>query len=51
MTEYLRGMFSMIRDLNAPKHILTDEQQVQAIIRSLPDSWLHMKHILTTMRT
>ena len=37
----------MIRDLNAAGHILTDEQQVQAIIRSLPDSWLHMKQILT----
>ena len=47
MTEHLRGMSSMIRDLNAAGHILTDEQQVQAVIRSLPDSWLHKKQILT----
>ena len=47
MTEHLRGMSSMVRDLNVLGHILTDEQQVQAIIRSLPDSWLHMKQILT----
>ena len=47
MTEHLRGMSSMIRDLNATGHILTDEQQVQVVIRSLPDSWLHMKQILT----
>ena len=26
--EHLRGMSSMIRDLNATGHILTDEQQV-----------------------
>ena len=37
----------MIQDLNAVGHILTDEQQVQAVIRSLPDSWLHMTQILT----
>ena len=47
MTEHLRGMSSMIRDLNVVGHILTDEQQVQAVIKSLPDSWLHMKQILT----
>ena len=47
MTEHLRGMSNMIRDLNVAGHILTDEQQVQAIIRSLLDSWLHMKQILT----
>ena len=37
----------MIQDLNAGGHILTDEHQVQAVIRSLPDSWMHMKKILT----
>ena len=47
MTEHLRGMSSMIQDLNAAGHILTDEQQVQAVIRSLPDSWLHMKQTFT----
>ena len=47
MIEHLRGMSSMIRDLNATGNILTNEQQVQAVIRSLSDSWLHMKRILT----
>ena len=47
MIEHLRGMSSTIRDLNVAGHILTDKQQVQAVIRSLPDSWLHMKQILT----
>ena len=47
MIIHLRGMSSMIRDLNAAGHILTDEQQVQAVIRSLPDSWLHMKQTFT----
>ena len=46
MDEHLRGMFSMIQDLNVAGHILIDEQQVQPVIRSLPDSWLHMKQIL-----
>ena len=47
MTKHLKGMSNMIQDLNAAGHILTDEQQVQVVIRSLPDSWLHMKQILT----
>ena len=47
MTEHLRGMSNMIQDLNATGHILTDEQHVQVVIRSLPDSWMHMKQILT----
>nr|CAD1823418.1 unnamed protein product [Ananas comosus var. bracteatus] len=36
---------SMVDDLIG--HTLTDEQQVQAVIRSLPDSWEHMKVNLT----
>ena len=47
MTEHLRAMSSMIRDLKAAGNVLTDEQQVQAVIRSLPDSWVHMKQIMT----
>ena len=38
MTEHFRMMSGMIRDLKAAGNVLTDEQQVQAIIRSLPDS-------------
>ena len=35
-------MSNIVCDLKSTKHILTDEQQVQEVIRSLPDSWLHM---------
>uniref|UniRef100_A0A2N9IQ42 Integrase catalytic domain-containing protein n=1 Tax=Fagus sylvatica TaxID=28930 RepID=A0A2N9IQ42_FAGSY len=47
MTEHLRMMSGMIRDLKAAGNVLTDEQQVQAVIRSLPDSWISMKQIMT----
>ena len=36
-------MSTMIRQLKAAGNNLSDEQQVQAGIRSLPDSWEHMK--------
>ncbi|XP_026378339.1 uncharacterized protein LOC113272756 [Papaver somniferum] len=47
MTEHLRRMSSMIRELKSAGNVLSDEQQVLAVIRSLPDSWVHMKQILT----
>ena len=47
MTEHLRMMSGMIRDLKAAGNVLTDEQQVQDVIRSLPDSWISMKQIMT----
>uniref|UniRef100_A0A2N9H4X0 Integrase catalytic domain-containing protein n=1 Tax=Fagus sylvatica TaxID=28930 RepID=A0A2N9H4X0_FAGSY len=47
MTEHLRMMSGMIRDLKAAGNVLIDEQQVQAVIRSLPDSWISMKQIMT----
>ncbi|XP_026395085.1 uncharacterized protein LOC113289877 [Papaver somniferum] len=47
MTEHLRTMSSMIHDLKSARNVLTDEQQVLVVIRSLPDSWVHMKQILT----
>ena len=37
----------MIRDLKAAGNVLTDEQQVQVVIRSLLDSWVSMKQIMT----
>ncbi|GAV75312.1 UBN2_2 domain-containing protein [Cephalotus follicularis] len=43
MTEHLRIMFAMIRDLKNAEVALSDEQQVQAMIRSLPDSWVNMR--------
>jgi hypothetical protein len=35
MTEYLRMMSEIIRDLKVAGNVLIDEQQVQAVIRSL----------------
>ena len=37
----------MIRELKPAGYTLTDEQQVQAVIHSLPDSWETMKQNLT----
>jgi len=34
--QHLREMSNMIRELKEAGHILSDEQQVQAVIRSLP---------------
>ncbi|GAV57760.1 UBN2_2 domain-containing protein, partial [Cephalotus follicularis] len=47
MTEHLRIMSVMIRDLKNAEVALSDEQQVQAMIRSLHDSWVNMRQILT----
>ena len=47
MTEHLRLMFGMIRDIKAGRNVLTDEQQVQAILLSIPDSSVSMKQIMT----
>ena len=37
----------MISELKDAGHTLTDEQRVQVMIRSLPQSWEHMKMHLT----
>ncbi|KAK2990763.1 hypothetical protein RJ640_007433 [Escallonia rubra] len=47
MSEHLRVMSNMIGKLRDVENLLTDEQQVRAVIRSLPTSWANMKHILT----
>ncbi len=48
MAEHLRAMSSMIRDLKNAGCELTDEQQVLAVIRSLPDpEWAQMKLLMT----
>ena len=39
MKQHLRAMSSMIWELKSVGNNLTDEQQVQAVIRSLPSSW------------
>ena len=47
MQEHLRKMSAMVRELKAAGNNLTDEQQIQAVIRSLPDSWDQMKLNMT----
>nr|CAD1825953.1 unnamed protein product [Ananas comosus var. bracteatus] len=48
MAEHLRVMSAMIRDLKTAGNELTDEQQVLAVIRSLPDpEWPQMKLLMT----
>ena len=47
MKQHLREMSNMITELKSAGHILTNEQQVQAVIRSLPKSWEHMKVNMT----
>uniref|UniRef100_A0A2N9ISY1 Uncharacterized protein n=1 Tax=Fagus sylvatica TaxID=28930 RepID=A0A2N9ISY1_FAGSY len=43
MQEHLRKMSAMVHELKAARNNLTDEQQIQAMIRSLPDSWEQIK--------
>uniref|UniRef100_A0A2N9H9T5 CCHC-type domain-containing protein n=1 Tax=Fagus sylvatica TaxID=28930 RepID=A0A2N9H9T5_FAGSY len=45
--EHLRKMSAMVRELKAAGNNLTDEQQIQAVIHSLPDSWEQMKLNMT----
>ena len=47
MREHLTIMRNMIEELRQAGHTLSDEQQVQAVIRSLPRSWEHMRVNLT----
>jgi chromosome condensin MukBEF ATPase and DNA-binding subunit MukB len=47
MQEHLRKMSAIVRELKAAGNNLTDEQQIQAVIRSLPDSWEQMKLNMT----
>jgi hypothetical protein len=47
MQEHLRKMPAMVRELKVVGNNLTDEQQIQVVIRSLPDSWEQMKLNMT----
>ena len=40
-------MSNMISELKGADHELTDEQQVQDVIRSLPNAWEHIRINLT----
>ncbi|XP_075080296.1 uncharacterized protein LOC142165820 [Nicotiana tabacum] len=41
--QHLRVMSNMIAQLKSVGHVLSDEQQVQAMFRSLPNNWEHFK--------
>ncbi|ESQ50057.1 hypothetical protein EUTSA_v10002214mg, partial [Eutrema salsugineum] len=47
MRQHLRIMSNMIRELKNAGQIMSNEQQVQAVLRSLPESWDHMKIQMT----
>ena len=47
MRQYLTVMSNMISELTAVRHDMIDEQQVQAMIHSLPSHWEHMRVNLT----
>ena len=47
MKKHLRNMSNMISKLKDAGHTLTDEQQVQVVICSLPNNWENMKMHLT----
>ena len=47
MKRHLRKMSNMITELDEADHKLTEEQKIQAIIRSLPTGWEQMKLHLT----
>ncbi|EPS62306.1 hypothetical protein M569_12485 [Genlisea aurea] len=47
MRRHLREMSLMMSELHNAGHQLTEEQKIQAVIRSLPNSWEHMKMHLT----
>ena len=43
MRQHLIIVSNMISELKGAIHDLTDEQQVQAVIRSLPNCWEHLR--------
>ena len=47
MKKHLKEMSNMISELNDAGHVLTKEQKIQAVIRSLPNNWEHMRMHLT----
>ena len=47
MKKHLTNMSNMICELKDACHTLIDEQQVQAVICSLPNNWENMKMHLT----
>lgn len=46
MLKHLRLMVNLVNDLKIVGYVLTDEQQVQVVIRSLQKFWEHMKVLI-----
>jgi len=47
MRQHLTVMANMISELRGAGHEMTDEQQVQTVIRFLPSNWEHIRDNLT----
>ncbi|OMP10799.1 hypothetical protein COLO4_04258 [Corchorus olitorius] len=47
MRQHLQEMSNMMRELKIVGHVLNDQQQVQAVVRSLPRGWEYMNAMLT----
>ena len=47
MRQYFIIMSNLINELRGAKHEMTDEQQVQVVIHSLPSNWEHIRVNLT----
>ncbi|OMO63962.1 hypothetical protein COLO4_32152 [Corchorus olitorius] len=47
MRRHLQEMSNMMRELKITGHVLNDQQQVQAVVHSLPRGWVYMNAMLT----
>ena len=47
LTDHLRKMSQLIADLARAGNVLTADQKITVVLRSLPDSWRTIKQILT----
>ena len=47
MRQHLQEMSNMMRELKIAGHVLNDQQQVQTMVRSLPQGWEYMNAMIT----
>ncbi|OMP09168.1 hypothetical protein COLO4_05739 [Corchorus olitorius] len=47
MRQHMQEMSNMMRELKIARHVLNDQPQVQAVVRSLPRGWEYMNAMLT----
>ncbi|OMO83920.1 hypothetical protein COLO4_22322 [Corchorus olitorius] len=47
MRQHMQEMSNMMRELKIAGHVLNDQQEVQAVVRSLPRGWEYMNAMLT----